>query len=101
MAYELSLRGLTAKNIYPLGEDFRGRSKDGTELSFTNYYMEKNGKPFFGVSGEFHYSRMSDGRWEDELVKMKMGGINVVSTYVFWIHHEEEEGISGLTGAGI
>ncbi len=90
MAYELSLRGLTAKNIYPLGDGFRGRSKDGTELSFTNYYMEKNGKPFFGVSGEFHYSRMSDGRWEDELVKMKMGGINVVSTYVFWIHHEEE-----------
>lgn len=98
MAYELSLRGLTAKNIYPLGEDFRGRSKDGTELSFTNYYMEKNGKPFFGVSGEFHYSRMSDGRWEDELVKMKMGGINVVSTYVFWIHHEEEEGIFRFDG---
>lgn len=98
MAYELSLRGLTAKNIYPLGDDFRGRSKDGTELSFTNYYMEKNGKPFFGVSGEFHYSRMSDGRWEDELVKMKMGGINVVSTYVFWIHHEEEEGIFRFDG---
>jgi hypothetical protein len=98
MAYELSLRGLAAKNIYPLGEDFRGRSKDGTELSFTNYYMEKNGKPFFGVSGEFHYSRMSDGRWEDELVKMKMGGINVVSTYVFWIHHEEEEGIFRFDG---
>jgi len=98
MAYELSLRGLTAKNIYPLGDGFRGRSKDGTELSFTNYYMEKNGKPFFGVSGEFHYSRMSDGRWEDELVKMKMGGINVVSTYVFWIHHEEEEGIFRFDG---
>ena len=62
MAYELSLQNLDAKNIYSLGEDFSGKSKDGTVFSFTNYYMEKNGKPFFGVSGEFHYSRMSDTR---------------------------------------
>lgn len=98
MAYELSLQNLDAKNIYSLGEDFSGKSKDGTVFSFTNYYMEKNGKPFFGVSGEFHYSRMSDTRWEDELIKMKMGGINVVATYVFWIHHEEEEGVFRFDG---
>ncbi len=24
---------------------------------------------------------------------MKAGGISVVSTYVFWIHHEEEKGV--------
>lgn len=92
MEYSMSLQNFTAKNVYPLGENFRGKSKDGTELSFTNYYMERNGKPFFGVSGEFHFSRMSEARWEDELIKMKMGGVNVVATYVFWIHHEEEEG---------
>ena len=78
MGYRLSLQNMTAKKIYPLGEDFRGKSKDGTELAFTNYYMEKNGRPFSGVSGEFHFSRMMQERWEDELVKMKMGGINVV-----------------------
>lgn len=86
------------KKIYPLGQDFCGTSKDGTEISFTNYYMQKNGKPFFGVSGEFHFSRMSDARWEDELIKMKMGGLNIVATYVFWIHHEEEEGKFDFTG---
>lgn len=96
--YELSLQNLTAKNIYSLGENFCGKSKDGTELSFTNYYMEKDGRPFFGVSGEFHYSRMAETRWEDELIKMKMGGINVVATYIFWIHHEEEEGIFRFDG---
>lgn len=98
MEYRVSLRDFTAKNIYPLGQDFCGTSKDGTEISFTNYYMQKNGKPFFGVSGEFHFSRMSDARWEDELVKMKMGGLNIVATYVFWIHHEEEEGKFDFTG---
>lgn len=97
-SYELSLRDFAAKNIYSLGEGFCGKSKGGTELSFTNYYMEKDGRPFFGVSGEFHFSRMSETRWEDELIKMRMGGINVVSTYVFWIHHEEEEGIFRFDG---
>lgn len=98
MGYELDIRNLKEKVIYPLGEDFRGISKNGEEISFTNYYMQKNGKPFFGVSGEFHYSRMSDERWEDELIKMKICGINVVATYVFWIHHEEEEGIFRFDG---
>ncbi len=98
MEYHISLQNITGKKIYPLGEDFRGRSSDGTELSFTNYYMEKDGRPFFGVSGEFHFSRMAQDRWEDELVKMKMGGLNVVSTYIFWIHHEEEEGRFDFTG---
>lgn len=98
MSYELDLRQTEEKKIYPLDENFRGVSRSGEEISFTNYYMLKNGKPFFGISGEFHYSRMSESRWEDELIKMKMGGINVVSTYVFWIHHEEEEGVFCFEG---
>lgn len=92
MKYELDLRQLKEKKIYPLGEDFQGMSEGGDEISFTNYYLQKNKTPFFGISGEFHYSRMSDARWEDELIKMKLCGINMVATYVFWIHHEEEEG---------
>ncbi len=98
MKYRLNLRNLREKNICALGKDFRGVSENGEELSFTNYYMLKNGKPFFGISGEFHYSRMAETRWEDELIKMKMCGINVVATYVFWIHHEEEEGVFRFDG---
>lgn len=98
MAYELSLRETAAKEIYPLGADFSGQSPDGTEISFTNYYMERNGRPFFGVSGEFHFSRMAADRWEDELIKVKMGGVNVVATYIFWNHHEEAEGAFDFTG---
>ena len=42
---------------------------------------------------------MNAERWEDELIKMKMCGINMVATYVFWIHHEEEEGIFDFSGS--
>lgn len=97
MGYTLDLQKLPEKQIYPLGEEFRG-SNQNEEISFTNYYLQKNERPFFAVSGEFHFSRMSEDRWEDELIKMKMGGINVVATYFFWNHHEEEEGVFRFDG---
>lgn len=52
----------------------------------------RNGKPWFPVMGEFHYSRYRKQDWKKELQKMKAGGIDIVASYVIWIHHEEEEG---------
>lgn len=75
-----------------------GSHPSGDRLSLTNYYMEKNGKPFFGICGEFHYSRYDERQWEDELVKMKMGGVNIVATYIFWNVHEEIQGEFDWTG---
>ena len=42
--------------------------------------------------GEFHYTRHPEGEWRDELLRIKAGGIDIVATYVFWIHHEEIAG---------
>lgn len=82
------------KDIRPGASKLRG----GDAIGFSNYYMEKNGKPFFGICGEFHYCRYDECRWEDELVKMKMGGINIVATYIFWNVHEEIQGTFDWTG---
>lgn len=98
MNYNLNLQNAKDKDIYLLDDDYKGKSKSLDEVSFTNYYMKKNGKPFFGISGEFHFSRMNENRWEDELIKMKLGGINIISTYVFWNYHEEEEGVFDFSG---
>ena len=98
MYNEIDLNGYKSAGLYSLGEDFSGSSSNGEVISFNNYYMEKNGKPFFAVSGEFHYSRMDDSRWEDEIIKMRLGGINIVSTYLFWNHIEEEEGVFDFSG---
>jgi hypothetical protein len=80
---EISRGSLPLEGANPLGE----------RIDFTNYYMEKNGHPFFGISGEFHYSRYPFLEWEDEIIKLKMAGINTLATYVFWNHHEEDEGV--------
>lgn len=99
MAYEINLKDFQRKEYRPLGSNFYGEDGTGNTISFTNYYMEMNQKPFFGISGEFHFSRCNEVRWEDEIIKMKMCGINIIATYVFWIHHEEEEGIFDFSGS--
>lgn len=75
-----------------------GANPQGDIISFTNYYMERNGKPHFGICGEFHYCRYNQEQWEDELLKMKMGGITIVCTYIFWNVHEEIQGVFDWEG---
>lgn len=76
----------------PLPFPAGGRSPDGQTLSINDRYLMRDGKPWFPVMGEFHYSRYPESQWEKEILKMKAGGIQIVSTYIFWIHHEEIEG---------
>jgi beta-galactosidase len=61
-------------------------------LTITNRYFVRGGRPFLPVMGEYHYARDSRERWREELLKMKAGGITIVSTYLLWILHEEMQG---------
>jgi hypothetical protein len=73
-------------------------SPTGTKIGFTDYYMTINGKPVFGVAGECHFSRLDPSQWDSQCAKMKEAGVTIVSTYVFWNHHEEYKGIWNFTG---
>ncbi len=69
-----------------------GTCPNGGSIAVNNYYMSINGKPVIPVMGEFHFSRYPRAQWEEEIVKMKAGGVNVLPTYVFWAMHEPHEG---------
>ena len=75
-----------------------GKNPKGEEINVTSRYFTRNGKPWIGVMGEFHFSRYSRENWHRELAKMKAGGITIVSTYLFWIYHEEIEGKMDFDG---
>ena len=45
--------------------------------------MTLNGRPFFGISGEMHFSRVSPDQWDDAVVKMKLGGVNIVNSRAY------------------
>lgn len=64
----------------------------GESFEVDRYGFVVNGKHQLGVMGEIHYSRVPENDWLTEILKMKAGGITIISTYVFWNHHESEEG---------
>lgn len=90
---EYKIKACNVKNpIYPAPINMGGTDDKGKKIELTNNYLQINGKPFFAICAEAHFSRMNEALWEDEIIKMKMGGINVTASYIFWIHHEEIEG---------
>lgn len=70
----------------------------GKEIRITNLYLEESGVPQLPVMGEFHYNRLDHRYWRDALLKMKATGVNIVSTYILWVLHEEFEGRQDWTG---
>ncbi|NUP41896.1 MAG: glycosyl hydrolase family 35 [Streptomyces sp.] len=61
-------------------------------IEVTSRWLTRGGRPWFPVSGEFHYTRFPAARWEEELLKMKAAGVTAVASYVIWVHHEEAQG---------
>ena len=51
--------------------DLGGKNPAGEEISVNSFYLERNGKPFIPVIGEFHFSRYPHQYWDEELKKMK------------------------------
>jgi beta-galactosidase len=79
----------------PVAEAFHmgdPRAPGGSTVAVDSESLLLDGQPWAPVMGEFHYTRYPAAEWREELLKMKAGGISIVSTYVFWIHHEEVEG---------
>lgn len=70
-----------------------------SKFTYNSQYLIKDGKPWFPVMGEFHFSRYRDDLWEESLQKMKAGGLSIVSAYVIWNHHEEAAGVFDFTGS--
>ena len=70
----------------------------GVTLGLNSRYLTRNGEPWLPVMGEFHFSRYPRAQWEEEILKMKAAGVNIVATYVIWIHHEEVKGQFDWTG---
>lgn len=95
--YELDMP-VKEKTIYSGHLKLGGSNSSGERIEVNSYYMSIGGKPVIPVMGEFHYSRYPECQWEEEILKMKAGGVTVVPTYVFWSIHEEQEGVFNWTG---
>ena len=75
--YELSAP-VKEKTIYTGHLKMGGSNPSGGNISVNSYYMSIDGKPVIPVMGEFHFTRYPRAQWEQEIVKMKAGGVNDV-----------------------
>ena len=74
-------------------------AEDGDQhLTVTARSILRDGVGWVPVSGEIHYSRVPRSRWRERLQLMKAGGIDVVSTYLIWIHHQPDPGPARFDG---
>jgi beta-galactosidase len=92
--YVLDLREIGAQGAAGAEQDpLPAISPHGETIALHPHYLIRNGRPSIPIMGEFHPSRFPRQYWREELQKMQAGGIEIVSSYVFWIHVEEEEGV--------
>lgn len=73
-------------------------SPSGQTLGVNSQHLTRDGKPWLPVMGEFHFSRYPESQWETEILKMKAAGVQIISTYIIWIHHEQSEGVFNWQG---
>jgi len=95
--YALDLSKLRVLDLAPK-TNWGGVNPTGDHLAANAEYLERNGKPWIMVSGEMHPARYPSGQWEEQILKMKAGGLNTISAYIFWSMHEEDEGVFTWTG---
>jgi beta-galactosidase len=74
------------------------RNPRGQVIGVNSQYLTLDGQPWLPVMGEFHFSRYPEAEWEQEILKMKAAGVQIISTYIIWIHHEQVEGVFDWSG---
>ena len=77
--------------------DFRYSNVE-SEYGANTLYFTRGGRPYVVIAGELHFSRVPARRWRETLLKMRECGLNTVSTYVFWNHHEPYRGAFDFSG---
>lgn len=97
-AYTIDIAGSPVKEIYTGHLKLGGSNPQGHSIEVNSYYIIRDGKPFIPVTGEFHYFRYPNEYWEQELLKIKAGGVNTITSYVMWNYHEEKEGVFDWSG---
>ncbi|MFJ5955271.1 beta-galactosidase [Paenarthrobacter sp. NPDC092416] len=70
----------------------------GVAYAVTKNGWSRDGQPWYPISGEFHYVRYPETKWERELGKLRAAGVSIVATYVFWNHHETTQGTWDWSG---
>jgi beta-galactosidase len=79
--------------------EWTGTSPDGRTIAANRHHLTLDGKPFPIVMGEFHPQRYPREYWEEAIMEMKAGGLNVIASYFFWGFVEVRPGRFDFSGS--
>ncbi|KAG0488052.1 hypothetical protein HPP92_006601 [Vanilla planifolia] len=71
---------------------------EGGEVSYDGRSLLIDGMRRMLFSGSIHYPRSTPDMWPDLIAKAKLGGLDVIQTYVFWNIHEPIQGQYNFEG---
>ena len=63
-----------------------------TQLSIDNGIFSIDGQQRLLVTSEYPYFRDHPSNWKDRLLKLKSIGIDIITSYIPWRHHQPEAG---------
>ena len=87
VAHAFAVRGARAVN-----------ARTGQRIHADDRSLLVDGSRWFPVAGEVQFSRLPRAQWHETLLRMRAGGLDGISMYVTWIHHEEQRGKLVFTG---
>ena len=68
-------------------------SPSGVVLSADSLSLLADGARIYPIAGEVHVGRLPASQWREALMRMKAGGLNWISVYLFWIYFQEAPGV--------
>lgn len=69
-----------------------------TTFSLRSGQFLLDGQPVLLQAGEFHYYRTPKEEWPQRLGLLKAAGFNTLATYIPWLWHQLDEGVTDLDG---
>ncbi|KAK4481313.1 hypothetical protein RD792_012198 [Penstemon davidsonii] len=70
----------------------------GGDVTYDGRSLIINGQRKLLFSGSIHYPRSTPDMWPSLITKAKIGGLDAISTYVFWNLHEPQPGQYDFSG---
>jgi hypothetical protein len=94
---QVTVRRPAARPVQTLQLEDDGANRDQA-LAVANSTLLRGGKPWWGLTGEFPFGRISEKAWELELVRLKGAGVDVLLVDLAWSLHEPREGSFDWSG---
>ena len=91
------MKKLTSLLLFALIISYANAQEAKHTFCFRGTEFMLDGKPFQIISGEMHPARIPTEYWRHRIKMTKAMGCNTVSVYIFWNHHETQEGVYDFT----